>query len=162
MQQQIINPAPSDSTFFTRNDNLELQLLPSSSLYEQSTRNNQTSLKLSIGNGIGFEEDKMKMKMKRILSTEKEFGEESRQVAKRQIESAELEFANAKRIRKQAQAELERAKALREEATKKISATILEITCHSCKQRFQTTAASNNNAVTADEMSSAVTEGEGD
>lgn len=141
----------------TRNK-LELQLLPSSSLYEQST-SNQTSLKLSIGSGISFHKEEEKMKM--TLSSENEFAEEARQQAKRQIETAELEFAHAKRIRKQAQAELERARVLREQATKKISATILEITCHSCKQRFQ--AASNNAAATtADEMSSAVTEGEGD
>ncbi|KVH97509.1 protein SHOOT GRAVITROPISM 5-like [Cynara cardunculus var. scolymus] len=137
---------------------LELQLLPSSSsLYEQND-NNQTNLKLSIGSGIGFHKEQENMK---IAMAEKEFAEEARQQAKRQIETAELEFANAKRIRKQAQAELERAKLLREQATKKISSTILEITCHSCRQRFQ--AASNNvAAITADEMSSAVTEGEGD
>ncbi|KAL4586482.1 hypothetical protein LXL04_011118 [Taraxacum kok-saghyz] len=162
--QRLQQIPPSESTFFPDPRNkLELQLLPSSSLYEQSA-NNQTSLNLSIGSGISFpkEEEKMKMKMKMTLSTEKEFAEEARQLAKRQIETAEMEFANAKRIRKQAQAELERAKALQEQATKKISATILEITCHSCKQRFQT--ASNNAAATttADEMSSAVTEGEGD
>ncbi|XP_023760574.1 protein indeterminate-domain 14 [Lactuca sativa] len=160
--QRMQQIPPSEPLFpqtqdHTRNK-LELQLLPSSSLYEQST-SNQTSLKLSIGSGISFHKEEEKMKM--TLSSENEFAEEARQQAKRQIETAELEFAHAKRIRKQAQAELERARVLREQATKKISATILEITCHSCKQRFQ--AASNNAAATtADEMSSAVTEGEGD
>lgn len=146
---------PFSQTQDTQN-NLELQLLPSSSLYDENN-DNQTNLKLSIGSGINIhKEEKMKMAL-----VENEFAEEARQQAKRQIETAELEFANAKRIRKQAQAELERAKNLREQATKKISSTILEITCHSCKQRFQ---AANNNgaATTADEMSSAVTEGEGD
>ncbi|XP_076953623.1 zinc finger protein SHOOT GRAVITROPISM 5-like [Bidens hawaiensis] len=139
-------------------NNLELQLLPSSSLYEQ-INDNRTNLKLSIGSGIGFHE-KEEQKMKMALA-EKEFAEEARQQAKRQIETAELEFANAKRIRKQAQAELERAKALREQAIKRISSIILEITCHSCKQRFQ---ASPNNGltITTEEMSSAITEGEGD
>nr|XP_043623800.1 zinc finger protein SHOOT GRAVITROPISM 5 [Erigeron canadensis] len=151
--QRIPHIPPQEDTH-TQN-NLELQLLPSSSLYEQNN-DNQTNLKLSIGNGTSFhKEEKMKMAI-----AENELAEEARQQAKRQIETAELEFANAKRIRKQAQAELERAKALREQATKKISSTILEITCHSCKQRFQ---ASNNGVVTtADEMSSAVTEGDGD
>lgn len=137
----------------------ELQLLPSSSslsLYDQ------TNLKLSIGSSGSFSKEDGQEKMKMTMAMEeKELAEEARQQAKRQIETAEMEFANAKRIRKQAQAELERAKVLREQATKKISSTILEITCHSCKQRFQ---ASSNGAtcVTTDEMSSAVTEGEGD
>ncbi|XP_071706920.1 protein indeterminate-domain 14-like [Rutidosis leptorrhynchoides] len=138
-------------------NNLELRLLPSSSLYEQNN-DNQTNLKLSIGNGIDFQiEEKMKMAM-----AEKEFAEEARKQAKRQIEASEFEFANAKRIRKQAQAELQRAKVLREQATNKISCTILEITCNSCKQRFQATACNNGALTTADEMSSAVTEGDGD
>ncbi|KAI7738572.1 hypothetical protein M8C21_008392 [Ambrosia artemisiifolia] len=160
--QRLTQIAPCETAFAqpqeTQN-NLELRLLPSSSssLYEQ-INDNRTNLKLSIGNGTSFskEEEKLTMAM-----AEKELAEEARQQAKRQIETAELEFANAKRIRKQAQAELERAKILREQATKKISATILEITCHSCKQRFQ--ASRNNGAtITIDEMSSALTEGEGD
>ncbi|KAI3731658.1 hypothetical protein L1987_62847 [Smallanthus sonchifolius] len=152
--QRLTQIPPSEViTPFTQNldtqNNLELQLLPSMSLYEQ-INDNQTNLKLSIGRGTSVEEEE---KMK-IALAEKEFAEEARQQAKRQIETAELEFANAKRIRKQAQVELERAKILREQATKKVSATMLEITCHSCKQRFQ---ASNVAAVTAKEMSSAVT-----
>ncbi|KAI3796268.1 hypothetical protein L1987_38935 [Smallanthus sonchifolius] len=150
--------APSETPFSQTHDaqnNLELQLLPSSSLYEQQN-DNRTNLRLSIGSGITFkEEEKMKM-----ATAEKEFAEEARQQAKRQVEMAEIEFANAKQIRKQAQAELERAKLLRQQATKKVSSTILEITCHSCKHRFQ--AATNNGAaITADEMSSVVT-GDGD
>ncbi|KAI3744220.1 hypothetical protein L1987_57297 [Smallanthus sonchifolius] len=154
--QPFIPPleTPFPQTQHTQN-NLELQLLPSSSLYKQHN-DNQTNLKLSIGSGISFkEEEKMKM-----AAAEKEFAEEARQQAKRQIEMAEHEFANAKQIRKQAQAELERAKLLREQATKKVSSTILEITCHSCKQRFQATTI-NGATITADEMSSVVT-GDGD
>lgn len=138
-------------------NNLELQLLPSSSsLYEQHD-DSRTNLKLSIGSEISFLKEEEKMK---IAKAEKDFAEEARQQAKRQIEIAEIELANAKQIRKQAQAELERAKLLRDEATKKISSTISEITCHSCKQRFQATS-NNGIVVTTDEMSSVVT-GEGD
>lgn len=68
---------------------------------------------------------------------EKAYAEEARQQAKRQIELAEQEFANAKGIRQQAQAELEKAQALKDHATKQINATMLQITCHSCKQKFQ-------------------------
>ncbi|KAJ0683187.1 putative chromatin regulator PHD family [Helianthus annuus] len=147
---------PSDTPYsHTQNkqNNLELQLLPSSS----SFYDNRTELKLSIGSETSYQKQEEKMKMAMV---EKEFAEEARQQAKRQIEIAEIEFAKAKQIRKQAQAELERAKMLREQATKKVSSTISEITCHSCKQRFQATS-NNGTAVTTDEMSSVVT-GEGD
>ncbi|KAI7748985.1 hypothetical protein M8C21_033902 [Ambrosia artemisiifolia] len=148
--QQTISPLKT--TFSQTQNNLELQLLSSSSLYD-----NQTDLKLSIGSGTSYPKEEEKMK---VAMAEKEYAEDARQQAKRQIEIAELEFAKAKQIRKQAQAELERAKLLREQATKKVSSTISEITCYSCKQRFQATS-NNGAAVTTDEMSSVVT-GEGD
>ncbi|XP_076955995.1 zinc finger protein SHOOT GRAVITROPISM 5-like [Bidens hawaiensis] len=141
---------------------LELQLLPSLSLYEQSN-NHQTHLNLSIGSAHNMQqEEEMK-----IALAEKAFAEDARQQAKRQIEMAEMEFENAKRIRQQAQMELERAMVIREQAAKKIDSTMLEITCYSCRQRFE--AARDNGAATiADEtsiapsyMSSALTDGEG-
>lgn len=73
----------------------------------------------------------------RIAVAEKAYAEEARQVARRQMELAEQEFANAKRIRQQAQAELEKAQALKEHATKQMNSTIMQITCHSCKHKFQ-------------------------
>ncbi|KAI3781189.1 hypothetical protein L2E82_11194 [Cichorium intybus] len=77
----------------------------------------------------------MEQEMKMALA-EQAFAEDARQQTKKQIEMAEMEFENAKRIRQQAQVELERAKILREQATKKITSTMLEITCYSCRQRF--------------------------
>jgi hypothetical protein len=78
---------------------------------------------------------------------------------------AELEFANAKRIRQQAQSELEKAQLLKEQATKKLSSTIMQVTCQVCKQQFHASTA----AAPADEtslamsyMSSATTEGDGE
>lgn len=68
---------------------------------------------------------------------EKDYAEEARQQAKRQIELAERELANAKRIRQQAQTELEKAQAFKEHATKQLNEAILELTCHSCKLRFK-------------------------
>ncbi|KAA8532405.1 hypothetical protein F0562_032426 [Nyssa sinensis] len=94
---------------------------------------------------------------------EKAFAEEARQQAKKQIELAELEFANAKRIRQQAQAELEKAQILKEQATKKISSSLLNITCHACKQQFQattTTTPADETSLAKSYMSSAITEGE--
>ncbi|CAI9754044.1 unnamed protein product [Fraxinus pennsylvanica] len=73
----------------------------------------------------------------RLVMAEKTFAEEARIQAKRQCELAEREFVNAKRIRQQARSELEEAQALKEHAIMKINSTILQLTCHSCKQKFQ-------------------------
>ncbi|KDP38183.1 hypothetical protein JCGZ_04826 [Jatropha curcas] len=173
--------------------NLELQLLPSSTtrmLQNPDQERYPTNLKLSIGssdrtiekNNDGNKEKNMAndstgeeaARLKEIANeqmklamAEKAYAEEARQQAKRQLEMAELEFANAKRIRQQSQAELEKAQVLREQATKKISSTIMQITCQACKQHFQAPAAAV--AAQADEtslamsyMSSATTEGEGE
>lgn len=67
---------------------------------------------------------------------EKAYADEGRKEAKRQIEVAEKEFANAKRIRQEAQAELDKAYALKEHAIKQINSTMLQITCHACKRQF--------------------------
>lgn len=73
----------------------------------------------------------------RAAMAEKAYAEEARSLAKRQREAAEQEFSNAKRIRQQATAELEKAQTLKDQAAKQLSATILQITCYSCKQRFR-------------------------
>lgn len=85
----------------------------------------------------------------RIAMAEKAYAEEARKQAKRQIELAEQEFTNAKRIRQQAQAELDKAYSLKEHAMKQINSTMLQITCHGCKQQFQ----ARNAATTPDENS---------
>ncbi|KAJ7970221.1 Zinc finger protein SHOOT GRAVITROPISM 5 [Quillaja saponaria] len=73
----------------------------------------------------------------RIAMAERVYAEEARQQAKKQIELAEQEFSNARRIRQQAQAEVDKAYALKQHATKQINSSILQITCHACKQQFQ-------------------------
>lgn len=95
--------------------------------------------------------------------SEKAYAEEARREAKRQIEIADLEFTNAKRIRQNAQNELKKAQLLKDHATKKISAIMLEITCQGCKHKLN---ASTINLPPSDEtslavsyMSSATTEG---
>ncbi|KAF2316663.1 hypothetical protein GH714_042004 [Hevea brasiliensis] len=178
------------STSSRQEHNLELQLLPSSTtrLSQNPDESYPTNLKLSIGSSSRGEKNESNQtsldtireksggdptleaaKLKefaneqlRLAMAEKAYAEEARQQAKRQLDMAELEFANAKRIRQQAQAELEKAQVLREQATKKISSTIMQITCQACKQQFQAPAV----AAPADEtslamsyMSSATTEG---
>lgn len=97
------------------------------------------------------------------LRMDKARADEMRLRAKQQVELAEAELANAKRIRQQAQAELTRALAMRDQATKKINAVLLEITCHACKQRFRAMAVSaDDNSIAASYISSVLTEGDGE
>ncbi|CAK9176629.1 unnamed protein product [Ilex paraguariensis] len=168
------------STNDDQEHNLELQLLPSSNTYSslQTNENHANNLKLSIGlDGSGssrrllnaseakLEESRFKEganEQLKLAMAERAYAEEARKQAKRQIELAELEYANAKRIRQQAQADLEKAQSLKEQATKKISSTLLEITCHVCKQQFQATAVlapADETSLAMSYMSSAMTEG---
>lgn len=183
------------STSSQQEHNLELQLLPSSitpRLSQNPDDRYPTNLKLSIGSSGRSEENESSQqaslkssrdksagdptaeaeKMKefaneqlRLAMAEKAYAEEARQQAKRQLEIAELEFANAKRIRQQAQTEVEKAQALRDQATKKISSTIMQITCQTCKQQFHSTvvaAPADETSLAMSYMSSATTEGEGE
>ncbi|GMJ13359.1 INDETERMINATE(ID)-DOMAIN 15, SHOOT GRAVITROPISM 5, ARABIDOPSIS THALIANA INDETERMINATE(ID)-DOMAIN 15 [Hibiscus trionum] len=171
--------------------NLELQLLPSSTT--RSPRNSDENcaayLKLSIGSSEGGEKGEAKKlgfdtfreknasetaveanKLKEFASSqlklamaENTYAEKAKLEAKKLIQMAELEFASAKRLMQQAQDELEKAQVLKDQATKKISTTVIQITCQACKHQFQTPAA----AVPADEtslamsyMSTVTTEGE--
>ncbi|TVU09758.1 hypothetical protein EJB05_43253, partial [Eragrostis curvula] len=68
---------------------------------------------------------------------EKAAADEARAQAKRHAELAEQELASAKRMRRQAQVELSRAHAVREHAVRQVNATLLQITCLSCRQKFR-------------------------
>lgn len=92
----------------------------------------------------------------RIAMAEKAYAEEARKQAKRQIEIAEQEFTNAKRIRQQAQAELDKAYNLKEHAMKQVNSTMMQITCHACRQQFQA-AQDHENSFVFSYMSSAIT-----
>ncbi|GLT53835.1 hypothetical protein SLA2020_270780 [Shorea laevis] len=107
--QNMNNNIPSTSDH-QQQHNLELQLLPSSDEIFA------THLKLSIGSSDASENNVSEVaRMKefaneelKMAMSEKAYAEEARREAKRQIEIAEVEFANAKRIRQQAQAERRR------------------------------------------------------
>lgn len=176
---------------FTNKHNLELQLLttttssssPAFDVSVSSKPNEDHSaynLQLSIGSSEFNDSsenanekrssDDLRLKDEateqvRVAMSEKAYAEEARQQAKRQIELAEQEFANAKRIRQQAQAELDKANALKEHAIKQINSTLLQITCHSCKQKFQSTTRvnivdhENNNSLALSYISSGLSEG---
>ena len=183
------NPPPKKSHYY----NLELQLSTSPNpVSGKEDENHSTQLQLSIGSSdfneknessiinlmnkesprecnTGEKAARLKEEARqqlRLAMAEKVYAEEARQQAKRQIELAEKEFSHAKRIRQQAQAELDKAQALKEHARKQINSTILQITCHACKQQFRTRAAGNvpappdENSLVLSYMSSAITEGE--
>ncbi|XP_047332198.1 zinc finger protein SHOOT GRAVITROPISM 5-like [Impatiens glandulifera] len=165
---QRVLPLPS-SIINQTDPILELQLLPSSSTNfaaspsktKERNANTSTHLKLSIGSCNVDVATRMKEEASeqlKLAMAEKAYAEEARQQAKKQIELAETEFTNAKRIRQQAQAEVEKAQHLKEQATKKISSAIMEITCHACKQRFQSSMPQLGDDTSY--ISSAMTEGE--
>ncbi|KAL6517926.1 hypothetical protein OROMI_033627 [Orobanche minor] len=72
-----------------------------------------------------------------MAKAEKAYAEEARRQAKRYMEAAEQELADARGIRRKAQADLEEARTLQNEAVEKTNSTILQITCHACKHKFQ-------------------------
>ncbi|KAL3512476.1 hypothetical protein ACH5RR_025193 [Cinchona calisaya] len=168
--------------------NLELQLLTTSSSSpnldvsvvsnKKDDQDHSTLLQLSIGSSDFSEKTEMEssnsekpnyMAASRIKEVareqlaiamaEKAYAEEARRQAKRQIELAEQEFANAKRIRQQAQVELGKAQALKEQATRQINATISQITCQTCKEKFQASRTANSMTLLS-YTSSALTDGE--
>ncbi|KAL9307265.1 putative transcription factor C2H2 family [Arabidopsis thaliana] len=127
------------------------------------------SLELQLSIGMARTSAQARHNEKRETSLTKERAneearkaEETRQEAKRQIEMAEKDFEKAKRIREEAKTELEKAHVVREEAIKRINATMMEITCHSCKQLFQlpVMADESTSSLVMSYVSSATTEGE--
>ncbi|KAL5545126.1 hypothetical protein UlMin_008910 [Ulmus minor] len=136
--------------------NLELQLSTITSNPNLDKRldhdeNHSTHLQLSIGssdfgdnkNECSSNSGELASRLKeeareqmKLAMAERVRAEEARQEAKHHMELAEQEFANAKRIRQQAEMELDKAKAIKDRAIKQINSTILQITCHACKQLF--------------------------
>ncbi|KAL4320271.1 hypothetical protein GQ457_18G023700 [Hibiscus cannabinus] len=146
-----------------RQNNLELQLLPT----RDSDEYYATHLNLSVGPSCEttFQATTLKELASgqvKLAMAEMAYAEQARQEAKRQMEMSELDFASAKRIRQQSQSELEKAQALKDEATKKISATIMHITCQACKHLFQTSTPAvldDETSLAISYISSATTEG---
>lgn len=73
----------------------------------------------------------------RLAMAEKAAADDARAQARRQAELAEQELAAARRMRQQAQAELGRAHALRDHAVRQVDATLLQVTCYSCRCKFR-------------------------
>jgi hypothetical protein len=128
-------------------------------------------LQLSIGFGGGARDDsemsaaaaRLKDEAReqlRLAMAEKAAADEARAQARRQAELAEQELASARRVRQQAQAELGRAHALRDHAVRQVDATLLQVTCYSCRCKFRARAAAGAmSSEVASYVSSVVTEG---
>lgn len=162
---------------YHENHSTHLQLsIGSSDMSEKNDQSNRNSSEKSSNNSNNINDQNNKQQSNnmallrvqeqarehlRIAMAEKAYAEEARKQAKRQIELAEQEFTNAKRIRQQAQVELDKAYALKEHAMKQINSTMLQITCHSCKQQFQarnaTTTSPDDNSLVLSYVSSAIT-----
>ncbi|KAL6645993.1 hypothetical protein ACP70R_017601 [Stipagrostis hirtigluma subsp. patula] len=128
-------------------------------------------LQLSIGFGGACEETEASLsavaavrlkeearEQMRLAMEEKAAADEARAQARRQAELAEQELASARRVRHQAQVELSRAHALRDHAVRQVDATLLQVTCYSCRHVFRARAAAMSSDV-GSYVSSVVTEG---
>ncbi|CAO2173087.1 unnamed protein product [Urochloa humidicola] len=93
----------------------------------------------------------------RHAAAEKAAADDARAEARRQAELAEQELVSARRVRQQAQAELGRAHALRDHAVRQVDAAMLQVTCYSCRCKFQARAAAA--MMSSEVATSVVTEG---
>ncbi|MED6184709.1 hypothetical protein PIB30_050138 [Stylosanthes scabra] len=77
----------------------------------------------------------------RLAAMEKAYAERVRELTRREMEMAQSEFARARQMWERAREEVESAERLKERATgrrlESSSSSPLEITCHSCRQRFR-------------------------
>ncbi|TMX01417.1 hypothetical protein EJD97_024549 [Solanum chilense] len=73
----------------------------------------------------------------RLAAIEKAYAERVRELTRREIELAQSEFARARSMWERAKEEVERAEKLKERATRRIDPTCMEVTCHSCSQKFR-------------------------
>ncbi|KAK3130195.1 hypothetical protein QOZ80_6BG0490250 [Eleusine coracana subsp. coracana] len=167
--------APSPPPEHRGGHNLELQLMPpyssSSTLTPRSpafsSQGNDaaaaTHLALSIGVGGGeatrASDEMAEQQQLRQAVAEKAAADEARAQARRHAELAEQELTSAKRMRRQAQVELSRAHALRDHAVRQVNATLLQITCLSCRTKFRARLPAAADVVCSYDVSSVVTEG---
>ncbi|KAG5523104.1 hypothetical protein RHGRI_035045 [Rhododendron griersonianum] len=76
----------------------------------------------------------------RMAGVEKAYAERVREMTRREMELAQSEFARARHVWESAREEVERAERMKERAIQRVadgSATCMEITCHSCSQKFR-------------------------
>ncbi|KAG5024651.1 hypothetical protein JHK86_020565 [Glycine max] len=134
------SPWPQSGTIIIPNPTVTV-VEPSSYTSVTAETNNKVhpNLELQLSNTTptaSSQEERVHQEQLRIAKAKKALAEEARKQAKRQIELAELEFTNAKRIRQEALAELDKAYAFKDHAIKHINSIMLQITCRACKHHF--------------------------
>lgn len=70
-----------------------------------------------------------------LAAIEKAYAERMRELSRREMELAQNEFSHATILREKAKEELDQAQKLKERSTS--TTTTMEITCHSCSQKFR-------------------------
>ncbi|GAB4860436.1 hypothetical protein Ancab_035595 [Ancistrocladus abbreviatus] len=73
----------------------------------------------------------------RLAALEKAYAERVRELTRREMELAQAEFARARLMWERAKEEVAKAEKMKENATRQTDSSCLEITCHSCRQRFR-------------------------
>ncbi|URE24906.1 hypothetical protein MUK42_07362 [Musa troglodytarum] len=73
----------------------------------------------------------------RLAAAENAYAERMREVTRMEMELAEKEFARARLVWARAREEVKKVERMKEMATRRINSACLEITCHSCHQRFR-------------------------
>ncbi|XP_020683585.1 zinc finger protein SHOOT GRAVITROPISM 5-like [Dendrobium catenatum] len=73
----------------------------------------------------------------RLAALERVYAERMRELARRELEQAEKEFARAKMIWERAREEVEKVESMKMIATRRISSACVEITCQNCRNHFQ-------------------------
>lgn len=71
-----------------------------------------------------------------LAAIEKAYAERMRELSRREMELAQNEFSHATILREKAKEELDQAQKLKERSTA-TATTAMEITCHSCSQKFR-------------------------
>ncbi|CAL9040432.1 protein indeterminate-domain 16-like [Musa acuminata AAA Group] len=73
----------------------------------------------------------------RLAAAENAYAERMREVTRMEMELAEKEYARARLVWERAREEVKKVERMKEMATGRINSACLEITCHSCHQRFR-------------------------
>ncbi|RRT37102.1 hypothetical protein B296_00033736 [Ensete ventricosum] len=73
----------------------------------------------------------------RLAAAENAYAERMREVTRMEMELAEEEFARARLVWERTREEVTKVERMKEMATRRINSACLEITCHSCHQRFR-------------------------
>lgn len=73
----------------------------------------------------------------RLAALKTTYADQMRELARRELEMANNEFARARLIWERAREEVERVERMKMIATRRIGSTIIEITCRNCRRHFR-------------------------